>query len=116
MLKHLTLFGLAALSTAVLFSAAIFSHAAAKPGPSGYHVIKTVSVPGDEGWDYIYVDSDARRVYISHSSHTVVMNADTTPSKATFPTHKASMASPSLPTSVAASPVTAAPTPPPFSI
>jgi DNA-binding beta-propeller fold protein YncE len=77
MRKHLTLFGLAALSTAVLFSAAIFSHAAAKPGPSGYHVIKTVSVPGDEGWDYIYVDSDARRVYISHSSHTVVMNADT---------------------------------------
>src|SRR5260221_12059347 len=77
MRKHLTLFGLAALSTAALFSAAIFSHAAAKPGPSGYHVIKTVSVPGDEGWHYIYVDSDARRAYISHSSLTVVMNADT---------------------------------------
>src|SRR5258707_14054849 len=76
MRKHLPVFGLSALSTAVLFSAAIFSHAAAKPGPSGYHVIKTVSVPGDEGWDSIYVDSDARRVYISHSSHTVVMNAD----------------------------------------
>jgi hypothetical protein len=47
------------------------------PGASGYHVIKTVSVPGDEGWDYIAVDSDARRVYISHGSHVVVMNADT---------------------------------------
>jgi hypothetical protein len=58
MRKRLTLLGLAAFS-AVLY-AAIFSHAAAKPGSSGYHVIKTVSVPGDEGWDYVYVDSDAR--------------------------------------------------------
>jgi len=77
MRKRLTLLGLVALSTAVVFCATAFSHAAAKPGPSGYHVIKTVSVPGDEGWDYVYVDSDARRVYISHATHTVVMNADT---------------------------------------
>ncbi|HXN52073.1 MAG TPA: YncE family protein [Candidatus Acidoferrum sp.] len=76
MRKHLTLLGLAALSAVILFCAAIFSYAA-KPGASGYRVIKTVSVPGDEGWDYVYVDSDARRVYISHGSHTVVMNADT---------------------------------------
>ncbi len=77
MRKHLTLVGLAALFAAALFSAAIFSQAAAKPGASGYHVIKTVPVPGDEGWDYVYVDSDARRVYISHATHVVVMNADT---------------------------------------
>ena len=77
MRKHLTLVGLAALFSAALFSAAIFSQAAAKPSASGYHVIKTVPVPGDEGWDYVYVDSDARRVYISHATHVVVMNADT---------------------------------------
>jgi len=51
--------------------------AAPAPGASGYHLIKTIPVPGDEGWDYIFVDSDARRVYISHGSHVVVMNADT---------------------------------------
>src|SRR5258706_5940332 len=77
MRKPLTLVGLAPLFAAALFSAAIFSQAAAKPGASGYHVIKPVPVPGDEGWDYVYVDSDARRVYISHGSHVVVMNADT---------------------------------------
>jgi WD40 repeat protein len=77
MRKNLTLIGLAALAAAILFCAAVFSHAAPKPGASGYHVVKTVPVPGDEGWDYVYVDSDARRVYISHGSHTVVMNADT---------------------------------------
>jgi hypothetical protein len=51
--------------------------AAPAPGASGYHVVKTVPVPGDEGWDYVLVDSEARRVYISHGSHVVVMNADT---------------------------------------
>src|SRR5712671_4988338 len=77
MRKYLAPLGLGTLSAVALFSAAAFSRAAAKPGASGYHVIKTVSVPGDEGWDYVYVDSDARRVYISHATHTVVMNADT---------------------------------------
>jgi DNA-binding beta-propeller fold protein YncE len=75
--KRFTLVGLAALFAAALLFTAIISHAAAKPGASGYHVIKTIPVPGDEGWDYVYVDSDARRVYISHASHVVVMNADT---------------------------------------
>lgn len=61
-----------------VFCATSFSRAASPlPGPSGYHLIKTVPVPGDEGWDYLAVDSAARRVYISHGSHVVVMNADT---------------------------------------
>ncbi len=69
---------LGSLTVAIIFAAVAFSRAGVPaPGPSGYHLIKTVSVPGDEGWDYLLVDSDARRVYISHASHTVVMNADT---------------------------------------
>ena len=62
---------------ALVLTWAGFLHAAPAAGPSGYHVIKTVPIPGDEGWDYVLVDSDARRVYISHGSHVVVMNADT---------------------------------------
>ncbi len=63
---------------AVILCAALPSRAAAPaPGPSGYHLIKTVPVPGDEGWDYLAVDPQARRVYISHGSHVVVMSADT---------------------------------------
>ena len=66
------------LSVAVILCAGLMSRAAAPaPGPSGYHVVKTVPIPGDEGWDYLTVDADARRVYISHGSHVVVMNADT---------------------------------------
>jgi hypothetical protein len=74
----------ALLVAIAVFSLAVFFYgqrppraAAATPPSSGYHVIKTVSVPGDEGWDYVAVDSAARRVYISHGTHVVVMNADT---------------------------------------
>jgi DNA-binding beta-propeller fold protein YncE len=42
-----------------------------------YHLIKTIPLGGDEGWDYIAVDSSARRVYVSHGSHVAVLDADT---------------------------------------
>src|SRR5947199_5277554 len=51
--------------------------AAPSPGASGYKVIKTIPLGGEGGWDYVYVDSGARRVYISRGTHTVVMDADT---------------------------------------
>jgi DNA-binding beta-propeller fold protein YncE len=50
---------------------------AAVPGPSGYHLTKTIPVGGDSGWDYVAVDSKNRRVYVSHGTHVVVLNADT---------------------------------------
>jgi hypothetical protein len=69
------------LAITVLLAAAIPLAASrsrvAAAGSSGYHVVKTISVPGDDGWDYLAVDPDGRRVYISHGTHVVVMNADT---------------------------------------
>jgi DNA-binding beta-propeller fold protein YncE len=47
------------------------------PGPSGYHLVKTIPIGGEGGWDYCLVDSDARRVYVSHATHVVVLDADT---------------------------------------
>ena len=44
---------------------------------SGYHVIKKITLGGEGGWDYLTVDSDARRVYISRATHVMVVNADT---------------------------------------
>src|SRR5260370_38034372 len=67
---------LGSLAVAIAFPAVAFSHAALAPATSGYHVIKTVPVGGDGGWDYVYVDSDARRVYVSRGTHTVVLDAD----------------------------------------
>jgi hypothetical protein len=71
------LIAVGSLFVATIFCGVLFSRAdAPAAGPSGYRVIKTVPIPGDEGWDYLNVDSAARRVYISHGSHVVVMNAD----------------------------------------
>jgi DNA-binding beta-propeller fold protein YncE len=64
---------------AVVFFAASFSHSHAatpKAGPSGYHLLRTISIPGDDGWDYLTVDGAARRVYVSHATHVVVLDAD----------------------------------------
>src|SRR5258708_18887145 len=66
------------LAVAIILSAVAFSRPAAPaPGASGYHVIKTIPVGGEGGWDYVYVDSDARRVYVSRGTHVVVLDADT---------------------------------------
>ena len=79
MRKKTTLLGLSVLfSIAVLFGVSSLRLAASpSPGASGYKVIKTVPVGGEGGWDYVYVDSAARRVYISRGTHTMVMDADT---------------------------------------
>ncbi len=75
--KHIFLM-LGSLLLAVTVLSIPHSRAAApQAGPSGYHLIKTISVPGDDGWDYVAVDSDARRVYVSHATHVVVLDADT---------------------------------------
>ena len=65
------------VSIAILFCIGSLEPAPAPPGGSGYKVVKTVPIGGEGGWDYVYVDSDTRRVYISHGTHTVVMDADT---------------------------------------
>jgi DNA-binding beta-propeller fold protein YncE len=43
---------------------------------SGYHVTKTIPIGGTGRWDYDIVDSAARRVYVSHQTHVVVLDAD----------------------------------------
>ncbi|HUI74817.1 MAG TPA: YncE family protein [Candidatus Acidoferrum sp.] len=69
-----TLFAISAASLV----AKICRGAAAPPqaGASGYRLIKTIPVGGDDWWDYTAVDSAARRVYVSHGTHVVVLDAD----------------------------------------
>lgn len=44
---------------------------------SAYHVIKQIKLGGEGGWDYLTIDAQARRLYISHSTHVMVVDADT---------------------------------------
>ncbi len=79
MRKHFIFLAIAgSLSLAIVFFAALFSRAAMpSPASSGYHVIKTIPIGGEGGWDYLTVDSDARRVYVSRGTHVIVLDADT---------------------------------------
>jgi DNA-binding beta-propeller fold protein YncE len=47
----------------------------AAAGP-GYHVVKTSQLGGDGGWDYLTVDATKRRLYISRSTHVMVVDVD----------------------------------------
>jgi len=44
--------------------------------PAGYQVSKKIALPGTGGWDYLTVDEAARRVYVSHATQVVVLDAD----------------------------------------
>src|SRR5579863_4595896 len=58
----------------------VSASAQSKPGASGYRLLKTISLPaapgGGEYFDYISIDPDARRVYVSHGTEVVILNAD----------------------------------------
>ena len=41
-----------------------------------YHFIKEIPVGGEGGWDYLSVDSAARRLYVSHGTEVVVIDMD----------------------------------------
>jgi YVTN family beta-propeller protein len=45
-------------------------------GGSGYKVETRYPVPGNGGFDYVTIDSAARRVYLSHGTQVEVVNAD----------------------------------------
>ena len=65
----------AAFSAGLSWQAYLFAEADAA-GASGYKVVKTIPVAGEGGWDYVGVDSAARRIYVSHASRVVVLDAD----------------------------------------
>jgi len=42
----------------------------------GYHLTNTYKLGGEGGWDYLNLDSSARRLYISRGTHVMVIDAD----------------------------------------
>jgi YVTN family beta-propeller protein len=47
------------------------------PAKAGYHLLKKIEVGGEGGWDYLFVDSAARRLYVSRGTRVMVFDADT---------------------------------------
>lgn len=62
---------------AVRVEAAPRARAQAATDPSGYHLLKTYKIPGDTFWDYMHFDPSSGRLYVSHGTHVVVLDAST---------------------------------------
>src|SRR5215469_15487931 len=62
---------LSGMTCALVFFAAGVAQKAA-----GYHVVKKVTLGGDGGWDYLTMDSAARRLYISRGTRVMVWDVD----------------------------------------
>jgi DNA-binding beta-propeller fold protein YncE len=56
-----------------LFLSVVSGSAAAQ----NWHVLKTFAVGGDGGWDYITMDPATQRLYVTRSTHTMVIDAKT---------------------------------------
>jgi len=50
--------------------------APAPPPASGYHLLKKYAIGGEGGWDYLLVDGDAHRIYISRGTHMMVIDSE----------------------------------------
>lgn len=44
---------------------------------SGYHLIDTIKIGGEGGWDALTADASAHRLYVSHGTRVVVINTET---------------------------------------
>src|SRR5450432_1050061 len=76
LMKNLVL-RLAILSLGLVFQSPVSHAMVTSGGPSGYHVTKKTVLGGEGSWDYLIVDSKARRIYISRGTHVMVVDADT---------------------------------------
>lgn len=41
-----------------------------------YHLVKTIPIGGEGGWDYLFADSPNRRLYVSHATEVEVLDLD----------------------------------------
>jgi hypothetical protein len=70
----------------VMIAMATVAGSARQPSSSGpYKVLKTAKVGGEGGWDYIYADSSARRLYIPRGAVREAAATDTTPAVTALP-------------------------------
>jgi DNA-binding beta-propeller fold protein YncE len=71
-----TLAGASLIIAVAIGRAGLAQDAPPRPGPSGYHLVKTIAVGGTEGWDYVTMDSTSRRLYIGRDDHIDVIDVD----------------------------------------
>ncbi|MCW3052510.1 MAG: beta-propeller repeat-containing protein, partial [Chthonomonadales bacterium] len=46
------------------------------PSPFSYRLVTKIPVGGEGGWDYLAVDSGAHRLYVTRSTHVMVIDTE----------------------------------------
>lgn len=64
-------------SYAAVLTSIFIALAAVSALAGDYHLINTYKLGGEGGWDYLTIDSSARRLYISRATHVMVIDVDT---------------------------------------
>lgn len=67
---------LAAVLGLVVLPASAAAQGATPTQAGSYHVVKEIPVGGEGGWDYLTVDTAAHRLYVSRSTHVMVVDTD----------------------------------------
>jgi DNA-binding beta-propeller fold protein YncE len=65
-----------ALTLGLAFAWACIAASSEAADAPAYRVIQKIEVGGDGGWDYLTVDSAARRLYVTHGTRVIVLDAD----------------------------------------
>src|SRR5919202_1134792 len=65
------------LSVCLLVAFLCAGAGAKQKSPSGYHLLKQVKLGGEGGWDYLTFDAKGKRLFISRSTHVMVVDSDT---------------------------------------
>jgi hypothetical protein len=58
------------------------------PARADYHIVNTIQIGGDGGWDYLEPDPISRRLYVAHNDHVVVLDMDTFVVTGDIPGHR----------------------------
>ena len=75
----LVAFALLLLSSSLVALAFVPASAPLSPqsaGPSGYHLVKKVKLGGTGGWDYLEVEPSTSHLFISRSTHVIVVDTN----------------------------------------
>jgi DNA-binding beta-propeller fold protein YncE len=65
------------LSSALAASTVLAAGAVAQEAGGPYRILQKVNLPGDGGFDFLMVDNDNRRLYITHNNSVQVLDTDT---------------------------------------
>ncbi len=84
-MKNSVLWGLPLLLLPSAAAPAGAAPAGAAPRVPDYHLVRTIPLPGAEGWDYLYVDSPAHRLYVSRGTHVDVIDTEKGQAVGTIP-------------------------------